>query len=93
MKLNKIPITTLMQRLGELFEEGVDFIDIEGQSTEEDKSDRVKVTVRPEYYSDAPEIFMKLEKEDVSDFLPQINDDDDDDVNKKLTDDDIHDLI
>jgi hypothetical protein len=82
LKLNKIPITALMQILGELFEEGVDFIDIEGEGSEkEEESDRIKVTVRPEYYSEEPEIFTKLEQGDTID-----ND-------EKLTDDDINDLI
>lgn len=82
LKLNKIPITALMQILGELFEDGVDFIDIEGEGSEkEEESDRIKVTVRPEYYSEEPEIFTKLEQEDTID-----ND-------EKLTDDDINNLI
>lgn len=86
LKLNKIPITALMQILAELFEEGVDFIDIEGEGSEKDnESDRIKVTVRPEYYSDEPNI----EQEDISDFLPEIKTD----VKKRLTDDDINDLI
>lgn len=87
LKLNKIPITVLMQILAELFEEGVDFIDIEGEGSEDDDSDKIKVTVRPEYYSDQPEIEIELEQEDILNFLPQVKKD------KKLTDDDINDLI
>lgn len=89
LKLNKIPITALMQILAELFEEGVDFIDIEGEGSENDESDKIKVTIRPEYYSDQPEIELELEQdqEGISDFLPQIE------ISKKLTDDDINDLI
>lgn len=88
LKLNKILITALMQILGELFEEGVDFIDIEGEANgEEEESDRIIITTRSEYYSEKPEIFKKIEQEDISDFLPQIK------MNKKLTDDDINDLI
>ena len=87
LKLNKIPITALMQILAELFEEGVDFIDIEGEATEKDnESDRIKVTVRAEYYSDEPK--LELEQEEISDFLPEIKTD-----KKRLTDDDINDLI
>ena len=62
--------------------EGVDFREIEGEGSEkEEESDRIKVTVRPEYYSEEPEIFTKLEQGDTID-----ND-------EKLTDDDINDLI
>ena len=88
LKLNKIPITALMQILGELFEEGVDFIDIEGEgSGKEEGSDRIKVTVRPEYYSEEPEIFTKLEQED------KLDDDDGGESDGKLSDDDINNLI
>jgi hypothetical protein len=92
LKLNKIPITAMMQILAELFEEGVDYIDIEGEESEtKGESDRIKVTIKPEYYSKQPKIELELEQddeeEDVSDFLPKIE------VNKKLTDEDINDLI
>ena len=84
LKLSKIPITLLIQILGELFEEGADFIDIEGSSSkDEEESDVIKVTTKPEYYSEEPEIFIELED--------NVNDDDDDD--DKLTDEDINDLI
>jgi len=80
----------MMQILAELFEEGVDFIDIEGEENEiKGESDRIKVTIRPEYYSKQPEIELELEQdqEGISDFLPQIE------ISKKLTDEDINDLI
>ena len=52
LKLTKIPITVMMQILADLFEDGVDFIDIEGEENEiKGESDRIKVTIRPEYYS------------------------------------------
>lgn len=92
LKLNKIPITAMMQILAELFEEGVDYIDIEGEENEiKGESDRIKVTIKPEYYSSQPEIELELEleqdQEGVSDSLPQIK------IDKKLTDEDINDLI
>jgi hypothetical protein len=90
LKLTKIPITAMMQILADLFEDGVDFIDIEGEENEiKGESDRIKVTIRPEYYSSQPEIELELEQdqEGVSDFLPQIK------IDKKLTDEDINDLI
>lgn len=90
LKLTKIPITAMMQILADLFEDGVDFIDIEGEENEiKGESDRIKVTIRPEYYSTPPEVELELEQdqEGVSDFLPQIE------ISKKLTDEDINDLI
>jgi len=90
LKLTKIPITAMMQILADLFEDGVDFIDIEGEENEtKGESDRIKVTIKPEYYSSQPEIELELEQdqEDVLGFFPPI------DINKKLTDEDINDLI
>lgn len=90
LKLTKIPITAMMQILADLFEDGVDFIDIEGEENEiKGESDRIKVTIRPEYYSTLPEVELELEQdqEGISDFLPQIE------ISKKLTDEDINDLI
>lgn len=90
LKLTKIPITAMMQILADLFEDGVDFIDIEGEENEiKGESDRIKVTIRPEYYSSQPEIELELEQdqEGASDFLTQIK------IDKKLTDEDINDLI
>ena len=50
LKLIKVPVTQLMQILHELYEDGTDFIDIEGQHRPNASSDVIKVTVRPEYY-------------------------------------------
>tara|TARA_R110002167_G_scaffold65739_1_gene185980 strand:- start:231 stop:479 length:249 start_codon:yes stop_codon:yes gene_type:complete len=50
LKLTKVPILELMHVLNKLFEEGADFIDIDGEDLNTDQ-DKIKVTVRPEYYS------------------------------------------
>lgn len=77
--LKKIPITVLMQMLGDLCNERVNFVDIEGESSKDGKeSDVLRLKVEPEYYSEEPEIFINLE---------------DKDDNVKLTDEDINDLI
>ncbi len=77
VRLNKIPITTLLQILSQLFEEGADYIDIEGKPEKDGESDVLKVTVRPEYYSEDLDIEeIKIEQ-----------------FNKQLSDEDINDLI
>jgi len=77
VRLNKIPITTLLQILSQLFEEGADYIDIEGKPEKDSESDVLKVTVRPEYYSKDLDIEeIKIEQ-----------------FNKQLSDEDINDLI
>ena len=50
IKLNKVPIASLIQVLTHLYEEGADFIDITGESTSDSDNDIIKVIVRPEYY-------------------------------------------
>lgn len=56
MKLTKIPLEEFLAVLTKLFEDGVDYIDIQGeQSIEEDGSpkDIVKISIRPDYMSTA----------------------------------------
>ena len=50
IKLNKIPIASLINVLQHLYEEGADYIDLQGEHTPGDANDVIKVTVRPEYY-------------------------------------------
>lgn len=53
LRLNKVSVSSLIQVLSQLFEDGADFIDIEGQEQEGKENDIIKVTVRPEYYIDS----------------------------------------
>jgi len=61
MKLRKIPLEEFLTVLTDLFEQGVDYIDITGKTNDEDPEgqDIIKITVIPEYMSkegdDAPE--------------------------------------
>ena len=55
IKLNKIPIASLINVLQHLYEEGADYIDLQGEHTPGDKNDVIKVTVRPEYYVGEPD--------------------------------------
>jgi len=53
MQLRKIPLAELLTILTELYEDGVDYIDISGKSSTatEDPQDLIKITVRPDYMS------------------------------------------
>ena len=53
LRLNKVSVSSLIQVLSQLFEDGADFIDIEGEEQEGKENDIIKVTVRPEYYIDS----------------------------------------
>lgn len=98
LKLNKIPITSLMEILTHLFEEGANYVDIEKEINNEEENDEeennfIRITVKPDYYKEENE-----------------NEDDEDDEEKKekytefllnrqekeinqLSDDDINNLI
>ena len=86
--LNKIPLQPLIQILQNLYDDGVDFIDIKGVTTEEgqQKRDVITIVVQPEYISEDSgaqeiELYYSDDDEDLK------NDD------NSLSDDDINDLI
>jgi len=79
VRLNKVPISSLLEVLTQLFEEGVDYIDLEGHSKSKGENDMLKITVRPEYYSNEPDLEIEIEQ--------QIRKTD------SLSDEDINDLI
>jgi hypothetical protein len=94
LKLNKVPVSSLIQILKQLFEDGADYIDIEGEPQPDAENDIIKVTVRPEYYVDING--KSEEKDDDPEYLfteqpykepePEIE-------RKPLSDEDINDLI
>ncbi len=81
MQLRKIPLFEFLTILTELYEEGVDYIDISGEQNDYDDNpqDAIKITVRPDYISE--------EQEDEEDVNPSS-------INvSRLSEDDINDLI
>ena len=65
LKLNKVSIVDLIRILTVLFEEGADYIDIESDGSNNDQ-DIIKVTVKPDYYSDEDIIEIKpIEEKDI----------------------------
>ena len=76
----KVPITTLLEIITHLYEDGVDYIDIEKDNIVDEKADRIKIKVLPEYYMDE-------EKNDDD------NEDIETDQKSSLFDLDINDLI
>ena len=92
LKLNKIPVTSLIHVLTKLYEEGADFIDIEGEPQEGKENDIIKVTVRPEYYIDAKGHTESDEDDPEYLFTEQPYEAPDEELNP-LSDEDINDLI
>ena len=78
VNLNKIPIYPLLVMLNNLYEEGANFVDIQGEANEKNESDVITFMLKPEYYTEEA-----IEEEE----------EDDDDGNSKLTDDEINDII
>lgn len=83
--LRKIPLGAFIEILQDLFDNGADFIDISGESSDDvDKPrDTIKITVRPEYMEDDA-----LEQEIEMDYS-----DDFDSGKSGLSEEDINDLI
>jgi len=90
-RLSKVSISSLMEILKALYEEGADYIDIEGDYCYKKKNDVIKITVKPEYYIDEEE----EEEEEFDEYL--ITEEDfqtsNKETNKLLSDEDINDLI
>ena len=68
LKLNKVHISSMIAILTQLFEEGADYIDIEGEDNGSEESDVIKVIVKPEYYTNEEEI-NPLSEDDINDLI------------------------
>lgn len=92
LKLRKIPLEPLIQILQDLYESGADYIDVSGEQNGEEGAikDLIQITVKPNYMN-------KLDKDSHVEIDYTDDDDDDDDspdtIIRKLSDDDINNLI
>lgn len=79
MQLRKIPLMELLEILNDLYEEGVDYIDISGTSNDDgvNPQDYIKITVRPDYMA-------KDDTEDIDESSIKVS---------RLSENDINDLI
>lgn len=82
MQLRKLPLFELLTILSELYEDGVDYIDISGTPSlsEDYPQDTLKITVRPEYIDEDEE----EEEENINESTINVF---------RLSEDDINDLI
>jgi len=83
IKIQKIPLKEFIIILQDLYEEGVNFIDLSGGEADGDSDllkDMIKITVKPEY--------MEEDYDEDDD-----DNDDDKDNNNMLSETDINDLI
>lgn len=75
MQLRKIPLMELLEILNDLYEDGVDYIDISGTSNDEGEQpqDFIKITVRPDYMAtkdDESNIDVsRLSENDINDLI------------------------
>lgn len=77
MQLRKIPLMELLEILNDLYEDGVDYIDISGTSSDEGEQpqDFIKITVRPDYIAKEKDInessidVTKLSENDINDLI------------------------
>jgi hypothetical protein len=84
MQLRKLPLFELLTILTELYEDGVDYIDISGTPSlsKEYPQDTLKITVRPEYIEE--EYQEEYQEEDITPSNINVS---------RLSEDDINDLI
>jgi hypothetical protein len=97
MKLRKVPLEPLIEILKDLYDNGVDFIDISGQTSNDSKEKRdvIKITVKPEYLIDneEEEVYMDYTdsyEDDVNIYTTEEKFKSND---KNFSDNDVNDLI
>jgi hypothetical protein len=91
MELRKIPLGPFIEILQGLYEDGVNFIDLEGSVNDDGKSlrDTIKITVKPEYLEEEEE----EDDDDIQELDREIQIDINDDDVTPLSDDDINKLM
>jgi|TARA_R100000479_G_scaffold128306_2_gene66997 hypothetical protein len=88
-KLRKVSIIGLIDMLKKIYDDGADFIDIEGEATD-GSQDMIKITVKPEYYTDSEQ---GEEKEYDADPEYMVTEQDYEEEFPPISDEDINDLI
>ena len=72
ININKVPIYSLLTMLNILYEEGADFVDIEGENNKDDESDIIILKVKDEYYmknNEEEEHENKLTDDEINDLI------------------------
>ena len=72
ININKVPIYSLLTMLNILYEEGADFVDIEGENNKDDESDIIILKVKNEYYmknNEKEEHENKLTDDEINDLI------------------------
>lgn len=93
MILRKIPLESFIEILQQLFEEGADYVDINGEENMNNK-DVIKITVRPEYFADTEEYDNNANEQETQLETDYYYEDEHDNIDSTpLSDKDINDLI
>jgi hypothetical protein len=70
VNINKVPIYSLLTMLNMLYEEGANFVDIEGENNNNEDSDTIILKVKNEYYIDYNETEEhKLTDDEINDLI------------------------
>jgi|TARA_R110000796_G_scaffold50847_2_gene119877 hypothetical protein len=89
IKLTKVPLSSMIDMLKKIYDEGADFVDIEAHPTDGEQ-DTIKINVRPEYYVDS-----ETQEADTFDTDPEyvVTEQDFEEEFPPISDEDINDLI
>ena len=83
--MRKVSLISLIDLLKQIYDEGADYIDIEGEQTDGEE-DMLKITVRPEYFTE-----IESNEDDPDYVVTEM--DYEEEINPIKEDDDINDLI
>lgn len=85
MTMRKVSLISLIDLLKQIYDDGADYIDIEGEQTDGEE-DMLKITVRPEYFTE-----IESNEDDPDYVVTEM--DYEEEINPIKEDDDINDLI
>jgi hypothetical protein len=85
MTMRKVSLISLIDLLKQIYDEGADYIDIEGEQTDGEE-DMLKITVRPEYFTE-----IESNEDDPDYVVTEM--DYEEEINPIKEDDDINDII
>ena len=85
MTMRKVSLISLIDLLKQIYDEGADYIDIEGEQTDGEE-DMLKITVRPEYFTE-----IESNEDDPDYVVTEMGYEEE--INPIKEDDDINDLI
>lgn len=70
IRIIKVPLEVLLNQLADLYNSGVNYVDIGGKNMKDENQDAITIHVREDYYEKIPE--RTITKDEYKDFLTDL---------------------